>query len=170
MKKLFCLFLVALILASCAPRYALKGTYQETPYAIPLTKTTNDLWLEIMEFLSQEKIAPKFIKKKKSLIVTDTVSFHEKFTVENTLGKLEDSTKYIVLPVLKNSAYLKSAYAHWTIKIQKHKGKTAIVIELSKVMANYNIDNGSQKLVGNKVSTGEFEKKFQSYLQSKGLL
>jgi hypothetical protein len=170
MKKPICCCVLLAFLVGCTPRYILKGTYQETPYTIPLAKTSNDLWLEIIEFLAQEKISPKFIKKKKHLIVTDTTMFRDKYTVENNLGRLEDSTKYVVLPVVKNSNYLKNAYAYWTIKIQTRHQKTAIVLELSKVTANYSTDDGPQKLIGNKVSTGVFEKKMQDFLQSKGLL
>ncbi|MES2680360.1 MAG: hypothetical protein V4635_10765 [Bacteroidota bacterium] len=40
MKLLISLGTLLLILNSCTPRFALKGTYRDHPYPIPTTKST----------------------------------------------------------------------------------------------------------------------------------
>lgn len=166
MKNTICFSTLLLLLVGCAPRYALKGTYRETPYVIPTTKSTEETWLQVLDFLVQEKITPQLVKKKKSLIVTDIVPLKDFSTMEDSRGKLLDSTQYIVLPEIKKAGmYLKSASAHWTIKVHSHKNKTAVVVELSKVTATYDSNEDITKLIGDKVSTGAFERKMQAFLQ-----
>ncbi|MES2680359.1 MAG: hypothetical protein V4635_10760 [Bacteroidota bacterium] len=118
-----------------------------------------------MDFLVQEKITPQFLKKKKSLVVTDYMSFKDSYTVEDAKGALVDSTKYIVLPEMANGAEpLVSATGYWTIKVHSHRNKTAVTIDLSKVTAVYDSKEKTTKLIGKQVSTGQFEKKLQAFL------
>ncbi len=166
MKHLISLSTLVLIFSSCAPRYSLKGTYREHPYAIPTTKSTDDTWLQVLDFLVQEKITPQTIKKKKALIITDHVSFKDHYTIEDAQGRLMDSTQYVVLPQLKNGTEpLINAKGYWTIKVHSHKNKTAVLIELSKVTAVYDSNEKTTKLIGNKVSTGAFEKRLEAFIK-----
>lgn len=166
MKNIVCLLLIGLIFGSCAQRYTLKGTYREAPYAIPAKKDPYLAWLQVQDFMSQEKIIPRFLKKKKYLIITEPQSFKDDYTNENTEGTLVDSTKYVVLPIVKNNAPLISATAHWIVKVSTHKKKATVLIELSKVVALYDTKGETTKLIGNKVSTGVFEKKMEAYILS----
>ncbi|HOZ87698.1 MAG TPA: hypothetical protein PL029_08070 [Bacteroidia bacterium] len=165
MKLLISLCTLVLIFSSCAQRFTLKGSYRDHPYPIPTTKSTEETWLQVMDFLVQEKLTPQLLKKKKSLVVTDYMSFKDTYTVEDAKGALVDSTKYVVLPEMKNGAEpLITATGYWTIKVHSHKNKTAVTIDLSKVTAVYDSKEKTTKLIGNKVSTGQFEKKLQAFL------
>lgn len=163
MKNSICLSVITLLFIGCAQRYTLKGTYRESPYAIPTNKPADTVWVQLMDFMARERITPSMVKKKKYLIITDTYSFKELHTLEDANGKPADSTKYLVLPKLDKMSLI-NATAYWTIKIQTRNHKTAVLIELSKVTATYDSKNGTTKLVGNKVSTDRFEKKLQAFL------
>jgi hypothetical protein len=165
MKHVLFLSITALLMAGCAKRYTLKGNYREIPYAIPVKQPADTVWAQLMAFMNQEHIVPSIVKKKKHLIITDTYSFKDVHTQEDPNGKLEDSTKFVVLPKLQNNMSLVGATAYWTIRIQERKAKTAVLIELSKVTATYESKDGNTtKLVGNNVSTDRFEKKLQDFL------
>jgi hypothetical protein len=165
MKHVLLLSITALLMAGCAKRYTLKGNYREIPYAIAVKQPADTVWAQLMAFMNQEHIVPSIMKKKKHLIITDTYSFKDVHTQEDPNGKLEDSTKFVVLPKLQNNMSLVGATAYWTIRIQERKAKTAVLIELSKVTATYESKDGNTtKLVGNNVSTDRFEKKLQDFL------
>src|SRR6218665_1295577 len=149
MKQLLALGIITLLFAACAQRYALKGTYRETPYAIKTVMPADTIWRQLMDFMVKENMTPKLMKKKKYLIISDTYSFKSTHTSEDAGGKLIDTTKYVVLPKFEKDMALVNATAYWTIRIQERKSKTAVLIELSKVTATYENKNGLTKLVGN---------------------
>lgn len=160
---------VLLLSASCAKRFSLAGHYQETPYAIPTTESTNDTWLHTIDFITQRGITPKIIKKNKSLMITDTISFKNYYTTEVS-GKLLDSTQYVVLPYMNDKALkLSNITAYWTIRIHSRRNKSAVLIELSKITATYNHRDKEKPLIliGNHVSTGRFEGELAAYLKEK---
>ncbi len=163
--------LIALLLtfSSCAKRFSLAGHYQETPYAIPTTESTNDTWLRTLDFLTQRSITPRILKKEKSLLITDTLSFKDTYTIEVN-GKLLDSAKYVVLPYMNDKEFkVATITAYWTVRIHSRKNKLAVLIELSKITATYKHRDKDKPLilVGNHVSTGKFEEQLAMYLREK---
>lgn len=164
MKHLVYLSAITLLVAGCAPRYALKGKYRESPYAIPTKAPADSTWNQLMDFMALENITPRLVKKKKYMIISDTYSFKTSNTSEDAGGNLIDSTKYVVLPKFEKDMALINATAYWTIRIQERKNKTAVLIQLSKVTATYESKNGVTKLIGNNVSTDRFEKKLRDFL------
>src|SRR5688572_6539829 len=137
MKHILRLSLITLLFTGCAQRYALKGSYRESPYAIPTKAPVDTVWYQLMDFMVKENITPRFVKKKKYLIISDSYSFKTAHTSEDANGKLIDSTKYVVLPKFEKDMSLINATAYWTIRIQERQAKTAVLIELSKVIATY---------------------------------
>ena len=165
MKKLICLCTIVLIFTGCAQRFALKGHYRESPYAIPVKQPADTAWLRILDFIAEQNIKPRFLKKKKYLVLTEVLSFKDTYTMEDPDGKPLDLGGYVVLPKLKDNTSLMTATAYWTIKIHTKHEKSTVLIELSKVTATYDSKKEVIKLVGNHVSTGQFEKKLEAYLQ-----
>ena len=153
MKKIAYLVVATIFLNSCATTkiIPLKGVYAEMPIEIKSNLSFDAVWDKLIDLFAQKGLAIKIIDRSSGLIISDRSLL--KTTTEDSKGKIDDPTAWIVVPKQKNpstgreepiSGTSSGVYAKkmipndvigdWNVRIKKlDDGKTSINVNIVNV-------------------------------------
>lgn len=96
------LFAASLLLFSCGTTkmIPLRGTYPPMPIQITTDKSVDYVWDKLVDLFAQKGLPIKIIDRSSGLIVSDKTVL--KTTVEESNGRLQDNTSWIVVPTEKD--------------------------------------------------------------------
>ena len=171
MKKIALFLSITFLLCNCVSKKIINNAPHS--YSFTSDKSFDEVWSNVIDFISLKGVSIKNIDKESGLIVTDEYSLTGSYTYEDKNGSLKNPNAYVVLQKRKggfgNTIKPDFIHGNYNIRVKPEKNGTSITINLVNLIAgvtvNKNIYGGGGNMVYYVVkSTNVFEKELAQKL------
>jgi hypothetical protein len=137
MKKMSFIIATAIFLIiSCSPKLV---TNAPSSYTIETNKSFEQIWSDVIDFMTSKGTSIKIIDKASGIIVTDEYSFIGSFTYEDKSGNLRNPNAYVVLSKLIGAFghLINPDYAtcNFNVRVKQLPNGTSVTINLVNLKA-----------------------------------
>jgi hypothetical protein len=159
-------------LFGCSPTKLV--TNAPSTYTTETKKSFEEVWTNVIDYVTGKGTAIKTFDKASGIIVTDEYSFRNSYTFEDKSGNLKDPGAYVVLNTIKggfgNTIKPEYVTGNYNIRVKQLQNGTSITVNLvnlkGAVLAGKNMYGGGGHWVYYKIkSTNVFEKELAEKLQ-----
>lgn len=165
MKKILSILLLAIIVSSCSSSVLmLQGNYPKVRHYKETSKTTDEVWANIVDWFFETETPISLIDKESGIIVSGRIPLRLN-TVEESNGQPAHSSAYCVVgeePNLDVVGFVSSITGTMMARVRQNGDKTFVQVTLSDLECR----SSSFQYIEIK-STGRFEQQWLKYITSK---
>ncbi|WP_149240313.1 hypothetical protein [Dyadobacter sp. 32] len=160
MKKILLFTIVTIVFTSCVSTgvVPIKGKYPDGPLRMKLDVPADTVWDRVIDLIADIGLNVRIVDKASGLVVSDPVSFTDKYSTEDRQGAVTDKGASIVTTRLNDENFkmvMKSVTASWNLRVKEvSPGKSTVSVLLYNIDAKGVVDDYRHK----GKSTGVFEK------------